>query len=222
MFQRQIVATCLVGALLSIVAGIFLQRRQINTTAYFNQPGFKLGCIGFLLAFILAIILATPIEPADITKLLNVLLIIVGILETVIGGLLYIIFPNWVAEHLETEVHLLYMQQLAVSHIAIGVTYCVVGAQQSINEATIVLICLWGWLRAAVHFYRGWPSLAKNVAPLTSSDPHDTNPNPNHNPPPTKAHNEIQNPAEASLACYELMEALFVPVVFLFLFVCSL
>lgn len=220
MFQRQIVATCLVGALLSIVAGIFLQRRQINTTTYLSQPGFKLGCIGFLLAFILAIILATPIQPADITKLLNVLLIIVGILEAVVGGLIYIIFPNWVAQHLETDVHLLYMQQLAVSHIAIGATYSVVGAQQSINEATIVLICLWGWLRAAVHLYRSWALLTKNVAPPTSSDPHGTNPN--SSPPSAKAHNEIQNPAEASLASYELIEALFVPVVFLFLFVCSL
>lgn len=202
MYSRQIAAAAVSFIIFTGVVYAFFKRRQINASQYFGRPGFILGWVGLLLTFIISMVLATPIQDDDMTKLLNVMLIIMGILEAIIGGFFYALHPSLLAEHISSSVHVLYMQQLAASHVAIGITLCVVGARRTVDISIIILICLWGWLRVGVHVRRGICGPKINTTHINEQ-------------PKVQ---DLDAGFEASLFSLELIEALYVPLIFVCLY----
>lgn len=167
---RQCFALGVIGGITSLAGVIVYRRKDPDVAMTTTQPLFPLFSAAMTLMLILALTFVTPISTEEIQNMFYVILIVIGVLQAVVGGVIYTFFPEKTARQLQTSSHELFQFDIGVTYVATGLMLCVAGGSRTGALPVVVFLSVFCWARLVFHIWRIF-SLPKKTEPAEDDTP---------------------------------------------------
>jgi len=151
---RQCFALGVIGGITSLAGVLIYRRKDPDVSLTTTQPLFPLFSAALMLMLVLAVIFVTPISTEEIENMFYIILIVIGVLQAVVGGVLYSLFPEKTARHMQTHSHDLFQFVIGITYVATGLMLCVAGGSRSGALPVVVFLSIFCWARLVFHIWR--------------------------------------------------------------------
>jgi hypothetical protein len=210
MIPRQIVAIGVIGGICASLFALIYRRPDLVTTLSNASPIISMAMAVTSLLLVLAIGLATPIEPEDISVIFYALMSLWGLVLAAYGALCHFYDPNFFSTSHKTAPQPFVLRKTGILYIALGLQCLIVGTLKEDALTLLVQLVVVGWGSCLLYLYRAFRGLPDEPV-------YDTR----KSPPPESL--EEQSPAlpdrEASLRTPEFYFNLIIPILFLTLYI---
>lgn len=147
MNTRQCLGLGLLGGVVVLSGFTFLRRNEPLIQKFMTEKPFTLITCLILVTIILGIIFSTPITSHQLTDAFYILLIVVGVLQSSLGGIGYLVFPETVAQHMNVSSHVFFQRDIGITYIAIGIMSIIAGATREQPLSIVFFFTLFCWGR---------------------------------------------------------------------------
>lgn len=222
MILRQIFSIGVILGIVATFATLYYRRPDFSFTVWSGRPLVSVLLAVCGLSLILAICLATPIEPVEISAIFNVILLLWGCILFVFGGLSHFYDPTFFPASHKTRPQPFFVRKIGIVYLALGLQCILVAVNHCGELPLVVQLVVHGWGTAALYLYRAYYGLpdeeSLNENESTES-PDQENSSSNSNRPVPLQHTLPDR--EVSLRTVEFYFNVTIPILFLTLYTCG-
>lgn len=159
MILRQIFAIGVILGIVATFATLYYRRPDFSFTVWSGRPLVSVLLAVCGLSLILAICLATPIEPVEISAVFNVILLLWGCILFIFGGVSNFYDPTFFPASHKTRPQPFFVRKIGIVYLALGLQCVLVAVNHCGEFPLVVQLVVHGWGTAALYLYRAYYGL---------------------------------------------------------------
>jgi small-conductance mechanosensitive channel len=147
---RQCFGVAIICGVAAIASLLFFKRNEIHIAQLLQSSLGTLSLVVLVVLFLLGVLFTIPISESDLQDVYYMFLITAGILQTCLGTVAYLVYPEIIAEDLKIPVSVPFQRDIGATFVAVGILYCVAGGTRQTGFAVVCFLVVFCWGRLVV------------------------------------------------------------------------